>query len=153
MLDPDGTCNPQCTCLPPVVRITGNEYCCSPAPETPLPRHPAITPKVLTHYFKKMHAFKELQTRIYKQLPKRTSKLDHAGPDDTCIAWGIHFEEGWHWRTVYFLVFLSISGSLAFGVTWAVVKESIGDAFTAAAFGATICCALIALLTWTSMDA
>ncbi|KAK5631153.1 hypothetical protein RRF57_006868 [Xylaria bambusicola] len=154
MLDPnDGTCNPQCTCLPPVGRITGNEYCCSPAPETPLPSHPAISPKVLTHYFKKMHAFKKLQTKIYKQLPKRTSKLDHAGPDDTRIAWGIHFEEGWHWRTVYFLVFLSTSCSLAFGVAWAVVKKSIGDAFTAASFGATICSALIALLAWASMDA
>ncbi|KAI1113725.1 hypothetical protein F5Y14DRAFT_417061 [Nemania sp. NC0429] len=155
MLDShNATCNPQCTCLPPVGRIIGNEYCCSPAPEIPLESHPAVSSKQLTHYFNKMHAFKKVQTRIYKQLPKRTSKLSDARPDDTTLAWGIYFEEGWHWRTVGFLVFLSIFGSLAFAVIlWVVVKQSLGDAFTAGSFIIAGCAALLAFLAWKSMDA
>ncbi|KAI1460374.1 hypothetical protein F4805DRAFT_417324 [Annulohypoxylon moriforme] len=152
----EGTCvSSSCVCFPPLVRAglqPEKDYCCEPAPEQESDDHPIISPKILTHFFKIQHVFEQGQsggnTEIYNQLPKKRGKPDskQVGKDE----WGIYFEEGWHWRTIYFLVFLTLSGSLTFGVVWAVVKGSLGDGFTTAGFGPAIGAIVIALLAWRS---
>ncbi len=64
------------------------------------------------------------------------------------LGWGIHLEEGWHWRTIYFVlvVFLS-SFSLIFGVIWSVTKGDISGAFAISSFWLNLG-SLLGWLTW-----
>ncbi|KAI0889298.1 uncharacterized protein GGS22DRAFT_69662 [Annulohypoxylon maeteangense] len=143
-----------CVCFPPKEKAgtTNQEYRCSPVPENSPDRHPVISRKELTHYFKENHTFTSGNKRIYTQVPKKTELLKRDNNDEMSNAWGIYFEEGWHWRTIYLLVFLTLLGSLTFGIVWAVVQGSIGDAFTAASFGTSVGGAFIALLAWRSTE-
>lgn len=154
--DSDDDCTQVCACFPQKGKAgtEGEEYHCSPVPEKPYDPsdHPIIRSRVLSHYFKNEHIFtgKNESHLIFNQIPKKTNRLDRTKVHEVNDAWGISFEEGWHWRTIYLLMFLTIWGSLTFGVVWAVIKGSAGDAFTVASFGTSVGSAFIALLAWQS---
>ncbi|KAH8900597.1 hypothetical protein GQ53DRAFT_708478 [Thozetella sp. PMI_491] len=123
-------CISGCICLPPIEKIRSQEYCCTPEPEYKLGYYPVIGSRQLTHYFLKPHSFTRPQRTIYNQLPKRSCGQLMASTDDAPLGWGIHFEEGWHWRTIYFIVVvLMFLGSLAFGITWTITKGDLQGAF------------------------
>ncbi|KAI0438307.1 hypothetical protein F4803DRAFT_102615 [Xylaria telfairii] len=145
----DRTCKPECMCLPPLDRIKTTEYVCSPAPEKEPQQHPAYSPRRLKHYLEKPHQFETAEKDIYQQLPKRKSQLS-VGESKPCLAWGLHFEEDWHWPTIYIYVSVSIFGSLLFGIIWSVTMKGVGDGFTAGSFGVSDCSVLLALAAWRS---
>lgn len=126
-------CVSKCICLPPVERVEAEEYLCRPAPKVELAYYPAIGPNELTHYFMKPHAFHTAQRSILNQLPKRASGPLTVLPDDAQLGWGLHFEQGWHWKTIYLLVsFPLILGSLVFAIVWSIARGTIQDAFAMA---------------------
>lgn len=130
------TCGPACICLPPVDRLDG-EYCCRPAPEVKPKYEPAIGSQRLTHYFLSPQCVEATQKTILAQLPKRLGHL-RALNDKEEIGWGIHFQEDWHWRTVYFVVILVALFSLVFGIVWSITKGDIQGAFTVSSFCLTL---------------
>ncbi|KAM0420971.1 hypothetical protein ACHAPT_011214 [Fusarium lateritium] len=123
-------CSSQCICLPPVARVESEEYRCAPAPMIELGYFPAIGSRELLHYFKKPHDF-EIPQRIYlNQIPKRACGQLRASQDQAELGWGLHFEEGWHWKTIYFItVALVAIPAMVFGVVWSVTKRDIQSAF------------------------
>ncbi|KAF4460754.1 kinesin light chain [Fusarium albosuccineum] len=127
-------CGPDCVCIPPPERVESEEYKCSPAPTVKPSQFPVIGTNRLTHYFLKPHAFHQPQRIILNQLPKLAQGPLGTSEDTMQLGWGIHIQEGWHWRTIYFvLVFVFIIGSLVFGITWSVVKGDIQSAFAVTA--------------------
>lgn len=86
---------------------------------------PAIGSRELTHYFLRPHTFHAKQSIIYDQLPKRACEQLKVSPDESQLGWGIHFEEGWHWKTVCFLVVVLVISSLAFGTAWVITTGDI----------------------------
>ncbi|KAI1170182.1 hypothetical protein F4777DRAFT_134604 [Nemania sp. FL0916] len=128
------TCNPSCVCLPPEPKID-IEYRCRPAPKTDLGYVPAIGPARLTHYFRNPDCARNTQTTIYAQLPKRICGELLASDVTEELGWGIHFQEGWHWRTIFVIVIgFLFSFSLAFGIAWSVSKSDIRGAFAISGF-------------------
>ncbi|KAM6506766.1 hypothetical protein FALCPG4_018595 [Fusarium falciforme] len=131
----DYACTSQCVCLPPVELVdeNENEYRCKPAPRVQPDYFPAIGSRELTHYFLKPHTFDVPQRTLFNQIPKRACGQLRASQDEAQLGWGLHFQEGWHWRTIYFVVVvLLVTGSLVFGVTWSVLKRDIQGAFAIA---------------------
>lgn len=53
-----------------------------------------------------------------------------ASPEIEILGWGIHFEEGWHWKTIYLIVmvFLVVS-SVVFGIAWSATRSDIQGGF------------------------
>ncbi|CAO2648658.1 Nn.00g079250.m01.CDS01 [Neocucurbitaria sp. VM-36] len=92
-------CATSCVCLPPLDKID-REYRCCPAPEKQAEHIPAIGSQRLTHYFFSPHCVDAQQKTILAQLPKKIGRLS-ALNDQEAIGWGIHIQEGWHWKTVY----------------------------------------------------
>ncbi|KAK1757189.1 hypothetical protein QBC47DRAFT_412508 [Echria macrotheca] len=127
-------CNGSCVCLPPEAKI-GPEYECDPAPRTKPKKNPPIGRNRLTHYFRNPGCIDEKQTTIYDQLPKRVCGELRATSKQEAEGWGIHFEEGWHWRTIFVVtaVFL-LSFSLVFGIVWSVTRSDIQGAFAISSF-------------------
>ncbi|KAF5000625.1 hypothetical protein FDECE_11162 [Fusarium decemcellulare] len=127
-------CGPDCVCIPPPERVESEEYQCSPSPTVKPSQVPVIGTNRLTHYFLKPHAFHKPQRIILNQLPKLAQGPLGTSEDTMQLGWGIHIQEGWHWKTIYFvLVFVFIIGSLVFGITWSVVKGDIQSAFAVTA--------------------
>jgi len=64
------------------------------------------------------------------------------------LGWGLHFQEGWHWRTIlYFIVVVLISvSSLVFGIVWSVTKADIQGAFAISGFWLTLGSVLLGYL-------
>lgn len=119
-----------CVCIPPVEKIDSKEYQCRPAPKVQPNYFPVIGSRELTHYFLKPHAFNVPQRIILNQLPKRACGQLASSPDEAQLGWGIHFNEGWHWRTIYFVTVVILTiGSLLFGITWSITKSDIQGAF------------------------
>ncbi|KAI1122390.1 hypothetical protein F5Y10DRAFT_76075 [Nemania abortiva] len=130
-------CNPSCVCLPPKNRI-GVEYRCDPAPETDPGYVPAIGSARLTHYFRNPECVNDRQTTIYTQLPKRIVGELLASETKEELGWGIHFQAGWHWRTIYvILVVFLFCFSLIFGIVWSISKTDIQGAFAISGFWLT----------------
>lgn len=129
-------CDPACVCLPPVDRLD-REYYCRPAPEIKPKYEPVIGSQRLTHYFLSPQCVDATQKTILAQLPKKVGYL-RALNDQEEIGWGIHFQEGWHWRTVYFLVVVVALVSLVFGIVWSVTKKDIQGAFAISSFCLTL---------------
>ncbi|KAH6883913.1 hypothetical protein B0T10DRAFT_494029 [Thelonectria olida] len=126
-------CTSQCVCLPPVEMVDENEYRCAPAPRVQPDYFPAIGSRELTHYFLKPHTFDIPQRILYNQIPKRACGQLRASQDEAQLGWGLHLQEGWHWRTIYFVVVvLLVTGSFVFGVTWSLLKRDIQGAFAIA---------------------
>ena len=106
------------------------EYRCGPAPEMPPKQVPVFGDNYLTHYFKSPLCLSKEQTTIFSQLPKRTCGYLTASHEESALGWGVYFEEGWHWRSIYFIiVVLIVIGSLVFGISWAVLRADIQSAF------------------------
>ncbi|KAH7186959.1 hypothetical protein DER44DRAFT_801137 [Fusarium oxysporum] len=125
------SCQPtDCICLPTLDRVIGDEYCCRPAPEEK-PKHiPVFGDNYLIHYFKSPQCLSEKQTKIFHQLPKRACGHLAALHDESALGWGIYFEEGWHWKSIYFIVVvLIVTASLVFGVCWSVFRADTQSAF------------------------
>ncbi|KAK3322666.1 hypothetical protein B0H66DRAFT_639058 [Apodospora peruviana] len=122
-------CSSECVCLPPIDRI-GTEYDCSPAPQTKPKYVPAIGTRYLTHLFFHPDCVRKTQRFIYNQLPKRACGQLAGSDDQVKFGWGVYFEEGWHWKSIYFImVVLLASGSSVFGITWSVTKGDIQGGF------------------------
>lgn len=119
-----------CSCLPPREKIDV-EYLCYPAPVVQLKVLPAIGQNRLTHYFQHPECISREQSTIFAQLPKRLAQLGdlRASPSTEEIGWGIHIEQGLHWRTVHFIAIIATILSLAFGVIWSVVRSDIQGGF------------------------
>jgi hypothetical protein len=129
-------CSPTCVCLPPVDRLE-REYYCRPAPEVKPKYEPAIGSQRLTHYFLSPQCVEVSQGTIIAQLPKRICHL-RASNNHEEIGWGIYFEEGWNWRTIYVLVVVLTLFSLVFGIVWSITKGDIQGAFTISSFCVTL---------------
>jgi hypothetical protein len=132
--------SPFCTCLPPADRID-DEYLCRPAPKQKCSVAPPIGPRKLTHCLLSPQCIKPEQESVLAQLPKRVGLHGElkATPQDEVIGWGLHFEEGWHWPTIWFVFSLFVLFSLLFGVIWSVMRKDIQGGFAVAAFVLTSC--------------
>ncbi|KAI1450608.1 hypothetical protein F5Y02DRAFT_426745 [Annulohypoxylon stygium] len=156
LLVKDGKCSSTsqiCICFPLIAQAgsCNKEYVCSPAPEED-EVHPVLPSEDLTHFFKIPHELTDEWNKLYtNQLPKRTDRIDPEKLASVAV-WGIYFEEGWHWRTIYLLVSLSLLGPLVFGIVWTKVKGDMGDAFTTAGYLATFGASSIAFLAFRSME-
>ncbi|KAI0388499.1 hypothetical protein F5Y17DRAFT_202125 [Xylariaceae sp. FL0594] len=134
------TCQPtDCVCLPPLDHVNGDEYRCRPAPAK-RPKHvPVFGDNYLIHYFKHPQCLSEVQTTIFDQLPKRACGHLAASHDESVLGWGVYFEEGWHWRSIYFIVVvLIVTASLVFGVSWSILRADIQGAFAIAGYLMTL---------------
>jgi len=91
------------------------------------------------HFFKHPQRFRMDQEVIFNQLPKRCVEELAAPHDKLEAGWGLYFEEGWHWKTIYFiLVVLVITGALVFGITWSIMKLDIQSGFAITAVWMTV---------------
>ena len=127
-------CDKDCVCIPPPERVESDEYDCSPSPTVRPTQVPVIGTNRLTHYFIKPHSFHGPQRTILNQLPKRAQGPLSTSQDSMELGWGIHIQEGWHWRSIYFVaVVVFVIGGLVFGIAWSVAKEDIQSAFYIAA--------------------
>ncbi|KAL4861675.1 hypothetical protein BDV12DRAFT_179897 [Aspergillus spectabilis] len=143
-------CEPACVCLPPVDRLD-REYRCRPAPEVKPKYEPAIGAQRLTHYFLSPQCVNATQKTILAQLPKRVGYLS-ASSDQEEIGWGIHFQEGWHWRTVNFVVIILVASfSLVFAIVWSITKSDIQGAFAVSSFWLTLGTLLLGYMTLRSL--
>ncbi|KAK0726060.1 tRNA synthetases class I (M)-domain-containing protein [Lasiosphaeris hirsuta] len=124
-------CQPtDCVCLPPLDHVKRDEYCCRPAPLEKPKYDPVFGDNYLIHYFRHPQCLSEVQTTIFNQLPKRAHGHLTASQEESVLGWGLYFEEGWHWKSIYFIVvILIITASLAFGAAWAVLKADTQSAF------------------------
>ncbi|KAI0139519.1 hypothetical protein F4776DRAFT_592738 [Hypoxylon sp. NC0597] len=129
-----------CVCLPPTDKIDA-EYTCGPAPQKPPKQFPVFGENYLIHYFKNPQCLSEKQKTIFRQLPKRTCGRLCVSDDEEqpTFGWGIYFEEGWHWESIYFvIVVLLLTGSLVFGITWSMSKGDIQGAFAVSSYWVTL---------------
>ncbi|KAK4186185.1 hypothetical protein QBC35DRAFT_281334 [Podospora australis] len=130
-------CNAECVCLPPEERV-GSEYVCSPAPGTQPTSFPAISARRMTHYFRSPTCAEKSQSSIYQQLPKRVAGELKASRENDVVGWGVHCEEGWHWRTIYLIIAIFLfCFSLLFGIIWATTKSDIQGGFAVSSFWLT----------------
>lgn len=82
------------------------------------------------HYFLHPEDLSPDQAWAFTQLPKRMNDALQPGTNSFLPGWGIYFEEGWHFKTIYLLVSLAtVIGSLIFGVCWSVFKLDVQAAF------------------------
>ena len=71
-------------------------------------------------------------------MPKRIGHL-RASNEQEEIGWGIHFQEGWHWRSVYLVVVvLVVLFGGVFGIVWSITKGDIQGAFAISSFSVTL---------------
>lgn len=83
------------------------------------------------HFFKHPELVRKDQEVIFNQIPKRSWGQLAAPHDKLELGWGLYFEEGWHWRSIYFIFAVPVvAGSLAFGIAWSVLKTDIQGGFT-----------------------
>jgi len=136
--DKDLDAESECVCLPPVERI-GHEYSCRPAPEQKPSHTPVFGENYLMHYFRNPQCLDATQTKIYNQLHKRACGRLRTSPDELALGWGVYFQEGWHWKSIYFIVVvLMVTASLVFGVAWSVLKGDLSGAFAVASAWVTL---------------
>jgi hypothetical protein len=66
---------------------------------------PVLSSKMLKGDFLDPYGIETGQRTTFNQFPKRLGHYGHlkASRDQVKIGWGIHFEEDWHWPTIYFL--------------------------------------------------
>jgi hypothetical protein len=129
-----------CACLPPEEKID-DEYLCRPAPKKKLRIAPAIGPRKVTHYLLHPECVNSEQESVLAQLPKRSGLygLLKASPQEEVTGWGIHFEEGWHWPTIWFILAVLVFFSLLFGVIWSVKRNDIQGGFAVSGFVLASC--------------
>lgn len=55
------------------------------------------------------------------------------------FGWGVYFEEGWHWKSIYFVVVVLLaSGSCVFGITWSITRGDIQGGFAVSSVWVTL---------------
>jgi hypothetical protein len=119
------------------MRLQSGEYHCHPAPEQESKAMPPIGPRRLTHYFTHPGCIAVTQRTIFAQLPKRKGRLEASNELEE-TGWGLHIEESWHMRSIYFLVILLVLFSLIFGIVWSAKKGDIQGAFAISSFVMTL---------------
>jgi len=105
--------------------------------------------RVSSYHFSHPECIAAFQRTIRDQLPKRLGVCGElvASWSQEELDWGLHFQEGWHWRTIYFIVVVLISvSSLVFGIVWSVTKADIQGAFTISGFWLTMGSVLLGYL-------
>lgn len=101
----------------------------------------------MMHYFRKSHRILPTSIRLFNQVPKRLEERLEARPDDVEEAWGVYFQEGWHWEVVFGLLLLvGFAGSMLFGIMWSVYQRDIQGAFGIASYWVTATGSLIAFI-------
>ena len=89
---------------------------------------------------------------VLRQLPKWTGGKLHTTHTEVIEAWGILYEEGWHWPKIWCLLGLAFfSPSLLFGILWGILKHDIQGAFGVASWwmtGTTIVAGIVGTSTW-----
>lgn len=106
-----------------------------PGPEIDTGQWPPISSRKLIKQFNSAPQKLREETRsgqetTYNQLPKLAQ--DHslrALTDQMVRAWGVHFEEGWHWITVWYLVCAMVWISLLAGISWSVTAGDVQSVF------------------------
>ena len=88
----------------------------------------------MMHYFKNPAACEDNEYCL-EQVAKRVDgpSVPNQAPDHR-IGWGLHLEEGFDWGRLIICLHIGVVSSLGFGVPWAVVKGSISDGFSVAAY-------------------
>jgi hypothetical protein len=109
---------------------------------------PAIGSNRLTHYFSCPDHIDSQQETIFAQLPKRLGHkgLLKASPQEEVIGWGLHLEEGYHNRTIFFLFVVLFLFSLTFGVVWSVTMKDLQGGFAVTSCVFTVCGMLVGFL-------
>lgn len=91
---------------------------------------PALSSREMLHYFKKPHDLQISQRCCLNQIPKPACGQLRASQDKFELGWELHFEEGWHWNIIYFIIIALVAvPAMVFGTIWSVVKEDIQSAF------------------------
>lgn len=102
------------------------------------PRPPGRIPALGSDFL--MHRFNNPEECLQdvlclNQIPKRINETPTPGlQPDLYTGWGIHLEEGLDIERMVFLLLVGFVTSTVFGIVWAVVKQSIQDGFSIAAF-------------------
>jgi hypothetical protein len=82
------------------------------------------------HYFLNPDHLSPDQVRVYRQLPKRMHGPLKPGCDNFLPGWGVYFEDGWNFKTIYLLITLAtLISSLIFGICWSILKLDVQAAF------------------------
>ena len=77
----------------------------------------------------------------------------HAEVNDFLPGWGIYFEDGWNFKTIYLLVSMAtIIGSLIFGICWSVWKMDVAAAFGITSYWVAIVAMCLGFLALRSTD-
>lgn len=97
---------------------------------------PVLSSKMLKGDFLDPHGIEIGQVTTLNQLPKRLGHCGYlkASPVKMEIGWGIHFEEDWHWPTIYFVFVILVVFSLIFGIVWSVLMKDIQGGFAISGF-------------------
>lgn len=134
----NSVCLADCVCLPPVSMVD-KEYECGPAPRDPLPGlSPAIGPNYLTHCLLHPEMIDSTQKSLLLQIPKLMNGPLTTSSSKYTVGWGLHFQEGWHLRTIWcFLVFIVVA-SLLLGIVWSVVRDDVQGGFGISSYLITI---------------
>ena len=100
---------------------------------------PPFGKNYLMHYFLNPDHLSPEQAWTFAQVPKRMRTGLQPGTDAFVPGWGIYFEDGWHFKTIYLLVSLAtFISSLIFGVCWSVFKLDVQAAFGITSYWVTI---------------
>lgn len=134
-------CGAICFCLPGPERV-GLEYRCTPVPADLAP--PLGEENYLMHYFLRPECAVQSQDWVYQQVPKRMRGQLFVTPYRPEFAWGVCFQEGWHWKTIYFLlVVVVVSGSLVFSIVWTQTRADIQGAFAVSSYWVAVGCLMV----------
>jgi hypothetical protein len=109
---------------------------------------PVLSSKMLKGDFLDPYGIETGQRTTFNQFPKRLGHYGHlkASRDQVKIGWGIHFEEDWHWPTIYFLFIFLVSFSFVFGIAWSILKDDIQGGFAVGGFALTLGSVLLGFL-------
>ena len=89
----------------------------------------------MAHLFHHPEDANELAITCLRSPKKRRNMLTVCSKQGTSLGWGIHIVEGWVVSRVWFLMLmLFITGSLVFGICWAILEHDLQGAFGVAAY-------------------
>ena len=96
---------------------------------------PPVGENFMAHLFHHPEDASELAVTCLRTPKRRKNKLTVCPQRGTSVGWGIHVIEGWVIRRVWLLLLgFFVTGSLAFGVCWSILKHDIQGAFAVAAW-------------------
>ena len=96
---------------------------------------PPVGENLMAHLFYHPEHANEQAITCLRAPKKRKERLTVCPQHGTSVGWGIHLVEGWVVQRIWLLCLgLFITGSLAFGVCWTILKHDIQGAFAVAAW-------------------